>query len=146
MKVSQYPDIIAIVKVKSHGDFFTLTGAASTDINQPLSATFEIIEILKGKEDNRVIKAFGDDGAMCRPYIDNFRVDNYYVVGLFKCKDADRRNGIKETTDDYFVNECGEYWLDFDNDKKTVSGLIEKNRKKRKTVSLDNFKVMLKPD
>lgn len=146
LKVSQYADIVAIVKVKDHQDYFTLRGAAPTKINKPLSATFEVIQILKGEEDRREVKVFGDDGVLCRPYIDNFKIEQYYIVGLFKCGNTARQNGINETEKDYYVNACGEYWLNLDNDQKTVTGLIEERKEKTRTVSLDVFMKMLKPD
>lgn len=144
LKASEYAELIAIIKVKGHNDYFPLTGAAPPDtINQPLSATFEIIEILKGKEERKEVKVFGDDGVLCRPYIDKFEVGKYYIVGLLQGEDADRGFGIKETAEDYQVLICGEFWIEYNPDSNMVEGLIKKKRRKATTMTLDAFKASL---
>jgi hypothetical protein len=139
LKVSQYPELIVIVKVKQYEDYFELTGAAPDTIHQPMSATFEIIRVLKGKTDKKEIKVFGDDGALCRPYIDTFKKDGYYVVGLAKCTNVERENNIRETTEDYQIWTCGEYWIEYNPGDRTVKGLINDKNRKSKIISLDNL-------
>lgn len=144
LKASEYAEVIAIIKVNEHNNYFPLTGAAPPDtINQPLSATFEIIEILKGKEERKEVEVFGDDGVLCRPYIDKFEVGKYYIVGLLQGEDADRGFGIRETAEDYQILICGEFWLEYNPDSKMVEGLIKKKRRKTSTMPLEDFKKLL---
>lgn len=145
LKVKDNVEVIAVIKVVQYNDYFPLTGAAPPDtINQPLSATFEIVEILKGQETRKAIKVFGDDGADCRPYIDTFEMNKYYVVGLIKCVDAERKFGIRETKNDYQIIVCGEYWLDYNPEDKTITGLIKDKNKKKTSMKIDEFKRLLK--
>ncbi|MBZ0246361.1 MAG: hypothetical protein K8H85_10465 [Cyclobacteriaceae bacterium] len=147
LKVKDNVEVIAIIKVNKYNDYFPLTGAAPPDtINQPLSATFEIVEILKGQEKRETIKVFGDHGADCRPYINTFEIDKYYVVGLIKCVDTERRFGIRETKDDYQVIVCGEYWLDYNPSSGMVTGLIKDKKKRKISLRLDDFKNLLEND
>jgi hypothetical protein len=145
LKISKHVDIVVIIKVTDYKDYFVLTGASPNDINQPQSATFEIVEILKGQENRKEIKVFGDNGFLCRPYINKFQKGKYYIVGLYKCQNIERENGIKETVDDYQISSCGDYWVDYSPDNKTVKGFI--NKKKKPTImTLEKIKSVIAGD
>ncbi|KAA3440555.1 hypothetical protein [Rufibacter hautae] len=135
IKATQKADIIALVKIKEYQDFFTLTGAGPEPINQPQSVQVEVVQVLKGKEERKEVKIYGDDGALCRPYIDVFKKDQFYVIGLYK--------GDSEAGEDYAVSICGEFWLEYDQKLKTVKGRIEENRQKPKVLRLNNLQTLL---
>jgi len=65
----------------------------------------EIIEIFKGVEDRKRIVVWGDDGALCRPYVDYFKKDKEYYLALNK------------TNNDYYQSNCGEYFLKIEEEK-----------------------------
>jgi len=136
LTISKDADAIFIVRVDGYNDFFAwLFGN-----RPPRAATFEIIKTLKGAADGDEIAVFGDSGALCRPYINMFEEDQYYVVGLYKC------NGYieGESTDDFFISACGEYWLDYNPTSKTVTGLITAEANKPSTLKLEAFEKLLK--
>ena len=143
IKATSRTDIVAIIRIKDYDDYFKLDGAAPQTINQPLSVTVEVISVLRGQEARKEFKIFGDDGVLCRPYIGVFKKDKYYVVGLYRCGTADRE-GIKETPNDYQVSVCGEYWIDYNPNDKTVKGRIRGKKRKSTTMTLEKFEKMLK--
>jgi hypothetical protein len=139
VKTSKWSETIFIVKVTGYGDYITLTGAAPSPVSVPLTASFEIIRTLKGNSDKKEIKVFGDNGVLCRPYIDTFKKDKYYVVGLYRC---DGKEG-NETVEDFYVTGCGEFWIEYNPENKTVTGLIKNKNRKRTTMSLETFEKLL---
>jgi len=125
LKTSKQVDLVAIVHVKDYQDYLEFNATR----NQPLSAMFEIVKVLKGKEDRKEIKVFGDDGSLCRPYITNFKKGEYYVIALRKCNERKRSNSITETADDFFIPGCGEFWVQYNLEDNNVVGLINRKRK-----------------
>jgi hypothetical protein len=60
-----------------------------------------VIEVLKGEEDRRTIRVWGDDGALCRPYVATFPRGTRWVFAL------QREPG----SGDYAISGCGAFWL-----------------------------------
>ena len=139
LKTSKWAEVVFIVKVKGHGDYISLTGAAPSTVSVPLTATFEIIKTIKGNTDKKEIKVFGDNGVLCRPYIDTFKKDKYYIVGLYRC---DGKQGY-ETTDAFYIAGCGEFWIEYNSEDKTVTGLIKNKKRKPTTMTLEIFEKLL---
>jgi hypothetical protein len=82
LTTSKWAELIFIVKVKGHGDYISLTGAAPTTVSVPLTATFEIVKTLKGTTDKKEIRVFGDNGVLFRPYIDTFQKKQVLCCGF----------------------------------------------------------------
>ena len=61
-----------------------------------------IIEVLKGGEDRREIRVWGDSGALCRPYVTAFPRGTRWIFALKR----------EPGTRDYIISVCGEYWLE----------------------------------
>ena len=61
-----------------------------------------VIEILKGGEDRREIRVWGDSGALCRPYVTAFPRGTRWIFALKR----------EPGTRDYIISVCGEYWLE----------------------------------
>lgn len=135
LTISKDADAIFIVRVDGYNDFFSwLLGN-----RPPRAATFEIIKTLKGVADEKEITVFGDNGVLCRPYINTFKEDQYYVVGLYRC------NGDRgETAEDFYISVCGEYWLDYNPASKTITGRITEGSKGTLTIKLEAFEKLLK--
>jgi hypothetical protein len=98
--------------------------------------TVEIIEILNGFENSKIIKNFGDDGVQGRPYIQSyFKKDNHYIINLIK---SDVKWGVHgETNDDFFVSNRSENWLNFNVETNQVYGRVNKNRFKANKKNFD---------
>ena len=63
-----------------------------------------VIEVLKGGEDRREIRVWGDSGALCRHYVTAFPRGTRWIFAL-------KRLG-EPTARDYAISVCGEYWLE----------------------------------
>lgn len=137
---SKNAEAIFIVKVREHGDYISLTGTVPTAVSVPTTAIFEIVKTLKGNSDNKAIRVFGDNGVLCRPYVDVFRKDKYYVVGLQRCDGNER----SETTDDFEISGCGEFWIDYNPATDMVTGRIKNKKRKPTTMTLEAFEKLLK--
>jgi hypothetical protein len=68
-----------------------------------------IVEILKGGDDRREIRVWGDSGALCRPYVTAFPRGTRWIFAL-------KRLG-EPTARDYAISVCGEYWLEVRGDQ-----------------------------
>ena len=66
-----------------------------------------VIEVLKGKEDRRTIRVWGDDGALCRPYVSTFPRGSRWILALQR----------EPASGDYAISGCGAFWLAVKGDK-----------------------------
>ena len=133
-------EAIFIVRVLDHEYFVSSAEGAADAIFAPRSATFEVIKSLKGSTKKKEIKVFGDNGVLCRPYIDTFKEDRYYIVGLYKCNGKERF----ETTQDFYISICGEFWIEYNPDLRTVTGRIKSDENELTTMPLASFERLLK--
>lgn len=76
---AKYSEFVALVKIISFDEYLE-RDISGYDGKMPYSMTVEIIKKYKGKESRKKIKIWGDDGIMCRPYLDEFKINNYYLV------------------------------------------------------------------
>ncbi|MBA9076144.1 hypothetical protein [Rufibacter quisquiliarum] len=135
IRATKKADIIALVKVQEYQDFFILSAASPESKKQSLSTRVEVIQLLKGKEERKEVKISGDNGILCRPYIDVLKKDQYYVVGLYK--------GNSEQGEDYYISICGEYWINYNPTDKTVKGLIKEQSKKPKAMLFTELQALI---
>jgi hypothetical protein len=63
-----------------------------------------VIEILKGEEERRALRIWGDDGALCRPYVTLFPRGTRWIFAL----ERERKPGSR----DYAISGCGAFWLE----------------------------------
>ena len=129
LKVASETEFVALVKVTRYLTFKDIDGKRT-----PMSMEVEIIDIYKGKETRKTIIVWGDNGALCRPYLSRFNQGQYYVIAFYKCK-----------TDDYFISNCGDYWLNADIKKQIAIGSVTENQSqitlidlKEKLLVIDN--------
>ena len=61
-----------------------------------------VLDVLKGGEDRREIRVWGDSGALCRPYVTAFPRGTRWIFALKR----------EPGTRDYIISVCGEYWLE----------------------------------
>lgn len=87
-KVALGTDLVVLAKVRSY------------DRN---SMEVAVIEILKGEEVRRVLRIWGDNGALCRPYVTLFPRGTRWIFAL----EREREPGSR----DYTISGCGAFWL-----------------------------------
>jgi hypothetical protein len=78
--------------------------------------------IIAGKEFREVIRVWGDNGKLCRPSIENFSVDSQWLLAVSRITETPA-DGFDPNTpnisfgreQDYFLSNCGAYWLSLNN-------------------------------
>ena len=137
LKTISKSKVVALIKVNQFLSYDQIY-----DQNTAMSMEVEVIELYKGNISENKIKVWGDNGALCRPYLDTiFEEGKYYIVGLFS--GGDGKNGYfhkDETTDDFAISSCGQFWLYIDIDKNMAYGIINSNIRK---IGLEKLKKKL---
>jgi hypothetical protein len=62
-----------------------------------------VLEVLKGAVDRRVIRVWGDTGALCRPYVKAFPVGTRWILAVHRSRTPGEGG--------YAIRFCGEHWL-----------------------------------
>jgi hypothetical protein len=96
--ITSNADLVVIGKPISYGE-------VSQFSSQPLSADVEIQRVLKGNASLEKIRVFGDNGALCRPYVTKFPLNTTWVFALNFL--ATGSNGEPQ----YAISGCGEFSL-----------------------------------
>jgi hypothetical protein len=95
----------------------------------PMSMEVEIIKTFRGKETRKTVTVWGDNGALCRPYLNTFVINNYYIIAFDQGSDTTDINANEnENKNDYSISNCGDYWLTADNEKKVATGAISEKQ------------------
>src|SRR5215210_7883645 len=110
--------LVALVKVIKYLSFKDINGQKT-----PMSMEVEIIEKYKGQEYHKSVTVWGDNGTMCRPYLSTFKEGLYFVIAFYPGIANNGYEGEKNT--DYFIANCGAYWLTVDYENKKASGDID---------------------
>lgn len=134
--ISKGSELVALIKVIEYSDFIE-EQIDGYDGKMPLSMTVEIIEKYIGSEKRKKIKVWGDNGALCRPYIANFEIGKYYLMAPSLLTETDE-NGEKN---DYDFFSCFTDYLSVDFDKKIAYGDYSK---KENQVTLKDFEREIK--
>ncbi len=126
---------VALVKVIEYSEFMEFEDDGKLK-KMPLAMKVEVVKKYKGEDTRKIIQIWGDNGMLCRPYIDYFKTGNYYLIApneIWK----DSENG-KANDYDFFACEVG--FLDVDLKKKMVYGAYSKNINK---ISLSKIETTL---
>lgn len=115
LTVAPKSKLVALVKVRAYSTFENIN-----ETSTPTSMKVEIVEIFYGEETRKTITVWGDNGHLCRPYLNIFNTDNYYVIAF--------EQDSKENPGDYAISNCGDYWLSFDYEKKVATGQVSENQ------------------
>lgn len=84
------------------------------------SMEVKVIEVLKGNEERKAIRIWGDTGALCRPYVSAFPIGTTWLLAVFPLpgKTVDEhspssREGFMSPPDrrEYAISVCGDFWL-----------------------------------
>ncbi|WP_104734378.1 hypothetical protein [Hanstruepera ponticola] len=129
--VSDNQEFVALIKVIEYTDYLE-----HRNEKFPYSITVEIIKKYKGSESRKRIKIWGDNGMLCRPYIEEFKVGKYYLIAPSKIE----YDSEPEQKNDYDLFSCHTDYLEVDYEKKMAYGDYSWWRKE---ISLKNFESKL---
>ena len=110
---------IALVKIVSFDEF----NEAGEHI--PYAMTAEIIRQYKGEASSKRIRIVGDNGILCRPYLNEFELNGYYLIAPKLEENAT-----------YYFHICTTDYLTVDYDAKKVRGKYSLIRSR---ISLNRF-------
>jgi len=130
--ISNTLEFVALIKVIEYTDYYEYNEEKS-----PYSMTVEIIKKYKGSESRKKIKIWGDNGALCRPYIEEFEIGNYYLIAPSRIEVT----SIREQKGDYDFFSCWTDYLKVDFNTKIAYGEYSWWHKK---ITLDKFEQRLK--
>ena len=116
LTVAPKSKLVALVKVNSY-----LTFKNIYDKPTPMSMEVEIVKVYYGQETRKTVTVWGDNGNLCRPYLSIFKTGNYYVIAF--------EQDSEENPSDYSISNCGDYWLNADNEKEIATGPVSENQK-----------------
>ena len=120
LTVAPKTEMISLIKVIRY-----LTFKEISDKPTPISMEVEIVEIFKGQEKRKKITVWGDNGYLCRPYLNIFEIGKYYVIAFDRGSVMTDINSTQaEMKTDYFVSNCGDFWLCVDIDKQIATGAV----------------------
>ncbi|MDY8135407.1 hypothetical protein [Aquimarina sp. 2201CG5-10] len=147
LRIANNSELIIKGKIIEH-NYHTENGKRFTDYDEYFAETLnnefdpfygtgesikvEIIEVLRGKEERKVIEIFDTDGADCRASIRKFKTGKIYIFAMYK----PRRTGTKlpnETENDYAITSCFESTLEYFPKENKVFGMIKGKSYKRKS-------------
>ena len=114
MDVSRYADLVATVTVAAYGP------ALPKKNDRYAYMEVSVLEVLRGDEDQKSVRVYGDTGFYCRPNVTptTFPLGATFVVAI------DRVNGASE----YSISNCGAHWLLLE--RGAVSGHIRSTKHK----------------
>jgi len=83
------------------------------------SMEVQIIEVVKGTEERKTIRIWGDNGALCRPYVAHFPIGTRWLFAVFPLpeKTGETRppwQGFASPPGrrEYAISVCGDFWLE----------------------------------
>jgi hypothetical protein len=75
-----------------------------------LAMDVEVVEVLKGGAlPAKTIRIWGDNGALCRPYVSSFPRGTEWVFAIRPLRGS--RELEAERANDFYIPGCGAYWL-----------------------------------
>lgn len=126
LAVAPKSKLVALVKVINYLTFKNIYNKQT-----PISMKVEIVKVYNGEETRKTVNVWGDDGTQCRPYLNIFKVDNYYVIAF--------EQDSKVSPIDYTISNCGDYWLTADNIKKIAIGQVNEKQKQITYAALSRY-------
>ena len=128
---------VALVKVISFDDYLD-SPVNGYPGKMPYSMTVEVIKKYNGLETRKKIKIWGDDGSKCRPYIGNFKLNDYYLIAP---RLIGEKHIQKEKPTDYDFFSCVTDYLSVNIKKKIAYGKFSKELNE---ISLTEFEKIFK--
>jgi hypothetical protein len=126
LTVAPKSKLVALVKVNRY-----LTFENIYDKQIPMSMEVEVIKVYQGYETRKTITVWGDNGNQCRPYLNIFKTDKYYIIAF--------EQDSKENASDFAISICGDYWLTADNEKEIATGPVSEKQNQITYSDLSDF-------
>jgi len=120
--IASESDFVALVKVIEYPDYLDKK-IIGYNQKMPFSMIVEVIEKYKGSEKRKRIKIWGDNGALCRPYISQFEIGSYYVIAPNKINSE-----LEKLNNDYDFFSCNTDYLKVNFENKTAHGEYTKKK------------------
>ncbi len=79
-----------------------------------LAMDVEVAEVLRGEVAAKQLRIWGDNGALCRPYVSGFPRGTEWILAIGRLQTDRRDPGA--APGDYFINGCGAYWVRVEGD------------------------------
>ena len=80
-----------------------------------------VVEVIRGREERARIRIWGDNGALCRPYVSGFPIGTTWLLAVSPLPDAvtGRPDGFSSPpgAPEYAISVCGEFWLEIRGDR-----------------------------
>lgn len=118
LTVAPKAKLVALVRVVDYLSYKDIY-----DEKMPMSMQVEIVDIYKGHEPRKTITVWGDNGALCRPYLNQFKIGDYYIIAF---EQAGSSSTGDEKPTDFAISNCGDYWLNADTTSKKAHGSVTK--------------------
>ena len=99
LEMSQESDLVVRVKVLEHQKMMEIY-----EDSIPNAMIVEILEVFKGEEKSKQVKVWGDNGFLCRPYLNMFPIGSEWIVNLHKGEQI--IDGAEK--EDFSISICGE--------------------------------------
>lgn len=133
--LSRKASLVVLVKVVSYDNFLNheISGYSK---RMPYSMTVEVVTKFKGDEERKFLKIWGDNGALCRPYIANFKIGEYYLmIPHLLGKGIE----IGENETDFELSSCLYDYLKVDLETKIATGKFSKTQDQIHLTDFENF-------
>jgi len=96
------------------------------------SIQIEIVELIKGSENRKVLEIYGSDGADCRSGVMDFEIGKTFIFSL-NYTTASLSDLPNELDTDFILRGCSETWLEYLPETNEVRGLIKGKSYRRKS-------------
>jgi hypothetical protein len=88
------------------------------------SIQVEIIELIKGVENRKIIEIYGGDGVDCRAGVYEFTIGNIFIF-LLNYTTYSYSDMPNENNNDFILRDCSETYIEFIPETNKVRGLIK---------------------
>jgi len=102
IEMAKESDLVARIKVLDHQEMMEIY-----EDSIPNAMIVEVMEVYRGTEQRKEVKIWGDNGFLCRPYINIFPIGSEWILSLQKGEQSIEG----EAEDDYSIYICGESGL-----------------------------------
>ena len=84
------------------------------------SMEVKVLEVLQGKEERSTIRIWGDNGALCRPYVHGFPIGTRWLFAVSALPEAMMNDQspsflgrffTNPSRRDYVISFCGDFWV-----------------------------------
>ena len=85
------------------------------------SMEVKVVEVIRGTEERKTIRIWGDNGALCRPYVSGFPIGTRWLFAAFPLPEPRVGDGGSSFSEgfhsrpgnrQYAISVCGDFWLE----------------------------------